>query len=239
MEPLKGEEKALVHSFLNTLEDYLRDGYRMPHPRVNFHEEGNGSAATQNATDSLDAIAQEVHGCSSCILASTRNNAVSGEGNSQPLVLVVGEGPGAEEDRTGRPFVGPAGQLLDRMLAAIGLSRQTNCFIANVVKCRPPNNRDPAPEEITACAPFLKRQLALLRPLVILTVGRVPTQALLHTTEGIGRLRGRFFDYQGYPLFPTYHPSALLRDPSLKRPAWEDLKVLKAKLDELMGSQSL
>jgi DNA polymerase len=228
MEPIRGEEKALVLDFLNIAEDYLRDGYRMPHPRVDIHE----------TEDSLDTIAQEVHSCASCILASTRNNAVAGEGHPQPLVLVVGEGPGSEEDKTGRPFVGPAGQLLDRMLAAIDLSRQTNCFIANVVKCRPPNNRDPAPEEITACAPFLARQLKILRPLVILTVGRVPTQALLHTTEGIGRLRGRFFEYQGYPLFPTNHPSAQLRDPSLKRPAWEDLKILRAKLDELMESQS-
>jgi DNA polymerase len=117
------------------------------------------------------------------------------------------------------------------MLGAINLDRKTNCFIANVVKCRPPNNRDPEQDEIAACAPFLQRQLALLKPRAILTVGRVPTQALLGTTEGISRLRGRFFEYQGIPLLPTYHPSALLRDEGLKRPAWEDLKQLRAFLN--------
>jgi DNA polymerase len=148
-------------------------------------------------------------------------------------VVVIGEGPGADEDSTGRPFVGRAGQLLDKMLGAINLDRNTNCFIANVVKCRPPNNRDPESDEIAACGPFLQRQLALLKPRAILTVGRVPTQALLGTADGISRLRGRFFEFQGIPLLPTYHPSALLRDESLKRPAWEDLKQLRAFLNSL------
>jgi DNA polymerase len=132
--------------------------------------------------------------------------------------------------------VGKAGRLLDDMLASrgqIGLYRDKNCFIANVVKCRPPENRDPLPEETAACAPFLTRQIRVLRPLLILSVGRIPTQTLLNTGEGIGRLRGRFYDYEGIPLLPTYHPSALLRNEELKRPAWEDLKTLRAKLVEL------
>jgi DNA polymerase len=163
--------------------------------------------------------------------------------------MVIGEGPGADEDATGRPFVGKAGQLLDKMLAAIGLFRERNCFIANVVKCRPPGNRDPRPEEIAGCAPFLARQIRLLKPRLILGAGKVATQTLLDTAEGIGRLRGRFAEYRiprtgtpeagdgetSIPLLPTYHPSALLRDESLKRPAWEDLKMLRAKLSELDG----
>jgi DNA polymerase len=180
--------------------------------------------------DSLDRIAADVASCAACGLAQGRQRAVPGEGVEAPLVLVIGEGPGADEDREGRPFVGAAGQLLDRMLAAIKLSRGGNCFIANTVKCRPPRNRDPLPEETSACASFLTRQIKLLKPRAILCVGRIAVQTLLGTAEGIGRLRGRFFDYQGIPLLPTYHPSALLRDETLKKPAWEDLKLLREKL---------
>ena len=150
-------------------------------------------------------------------------------------VMVIGEGPGADEDRQGRPFVGKAGQLLDKMLEAIQLSRKTNCYITNVVKCRPPQNRDPAPEERSCCAAFLDAQIRLLRPKMILVMGRIAAQHLLQTSDGIGKLRGRFFDYQGIPLMPTYHPSALLRDESLKRPAWEDLKRFRARLHELQA----
>ncbi len=144
--------------------------------------------------------------------------------------MVVGEGPGAEEDKQGMPFVGPAGQLLDKMLASIGLSREKNAFIANVVKCRPPMNRDPAPDEQAACAPYLSRQIAVLRPRYILSAGRISTQALLGVREPVTRLRGRFHDFRGIPLLATYHPSALLRDESLKRPAWEDLKLLRDRM---------
>lgn len=182
--------------------------------------------------DSLAAVAQEAARCRKCRLASGRARAVPGEGAARPLVLVVGEGPGAEEDASGRPFVGPAGQLLDRMLAAIGLSRSENCYIANVVKCRPPMNRDPAPDEQAACIGYLERQVALLRPKAILAAGRVPAQALLGTKEGVGKLRGRVWDYKGLPLVASYHPSALLRNEELKRPAWEDLKLLKSLLPE-------
>jgi DNA polymerase len=147
--------------------------------------------------------------------------------------MVIGEGPGENEDKSGRPFVGEAGQLLDKMLASIGLSREQNCFIANVVKCRPPHNRDPLPVEAAACAPFLAGQIALLQPRVILCAGRVATQNMLKTTNSIKNLRGHFIDCAGIPLFPMYHPSALLHDPSLKRPAWDDLKTLRTRLNEL------
>jgi len=181
---------------------------------------------------SIEAIAETVSRCKNCPLWEGRKHTVSGEGSLTPTVMVIGEGPGAEEDATGRPFVGKAGQLLDKMLSAIDLSRGQNAFIANVVKCRPPNNRDPEQDEAEACAPFLSAQIALLKPRFILAVGRVAAQRLLHTEEGVGKLRGRFFEYQGIPVLVTYHPSALLRNETLKRPAWEDLKLLRVRLDK-------
>jgi DNA polymerase len=163
---------------------------------------------------------------------------VPGEGVEKPLVLVIGEGPGADEDATGRPFVGPAGQLLDKMLAAINLSRDTNAFIANIVKCRPPGNRDPLPEERAACIHFLEGQIEALSPRYILCVGKVAAQTMLQNDWTIGSMRGRFFEYRSpggavFPLTTTYHPSYLLRSPEQKRPAWEDLKKLRAALDSL------
>ena len=191
---------------------------------------------------SMQEIYAAVAQCSACVLGRTRTHPVAGEGPEELSrlinsveVMVIGEGPGADEDRQGRPFVGRAGQLLDKMLEAIQLSRKTNCYITNVVKCRPPQNRDPAPEERSCCAAFLDAQIRLLRPKMILVMGRIAAQHLLQTSDGIGKLRGRFFDYQGIPLMPTYHPSALLRDESLKRPAWEDLKQFRARLHELQA----
>ena len=191
---------------------------------------------------SMQEIYAAVAQCSACVLGQTRTHPVAGEGpeelsrlTNSVEVMVIGEGPGADEDRQGRPFVGRAGQLLDKMLEAIQLSRKTNCYITNVVKCRPPQNRDPAPEERSCCAAFLDAQIRLLRPKMILVMGRIAAQHLLQTSDGIGKLRGRFFDYQGIPLMPTYHPSALLRDESLKRPAWEDLKRFRARLHELQA----
>ena len=176
----------------------------------------------------LAALAEKVAACSRCALGSTRNKAVFGQGPLSPLVLVVGEGPGAEEDRQGLPFVGASGQLLDKMLASIGLSRETNTYIANIVKCRPPQNREPAPDERAACLGYLREQIKILSPKIILCAGRTAAQTLLDTNEGINKLRGRTFDFEGIPLIASFHPSALLRDESLKRPAWEDLKRLRS-----------
>ena len=199
---------------------------------------GSGGTLFRSMQEIYTAVAQ----CSACVLGQTRTHPVAGEGpeelsrlTNSVEVMVIGEGPGADEDRQGRPFVGRAGQLLDKMLEAIQLSRKTNCYITNVVKCRPPQNRDPAPEERSCCAAFLDAQIRLLRPKMILVMGRIAAQHLLRTSDGIGKLRGRFFDYQGIPLMPTYHPSALLRDESLKRPAWEDLKRFRARLHELQA----
>lgn len=182
---------------------------------------------------SIDSVNQKIAACARCPLSQTRKNVVPGEGVPQPLVLVVGEGPGAEEDEQGRPFVGKAGQLLDKMLAAINLSRDKNCYIANIVKCRPPMNRDPAPQESQACRSFLDAQIHVLKPKMILAMGRVALQNLLDTSIGINKMRGQIVDFNGIPFMATFHPSALLRDESLKRPAWEDLKIFKNKLLEI------
>ncbi len=189
------------------------------------------AAAPAGAT--IDSVAQKIVSCGRCPLCKTRKNVVPGEGVSNPYVLVVGEGPGADEDEQGRPFVGRAGQLLDKMLAAINLSRQKNCFIANIVKCRPPMNRDPEPQEAAACRSFLDAQIHVLKPKMILALGRVALQNLLDTSIGINRMRGQIVDFKGIPFMATYHPSALLRDESLKRPAWEDLKAFRQKLIEI------
>ena len=189
--------------------------------------------AAESAASALERVAAAVRACKRCLLSLQRTNAVPGEGAANPLVLVIGEGPGADEDRLARPFVGKSGQLLDKMLFSISLSREKNAYIANIVTCRPPGNRDPMPEEAAACFPFLEEQIEALRPKAILVVGRVAAKALLNSDEGINRLRGRFFDYRGIPLMATYHPSALLRNESLKRPAWEDLKTFRERLREL------
>lgn len=201
-----------------------------------YAEAADTAAAEAASGDSLERVAADVRACAACRLGGLRTNAVPGEGVSRPVVMVIGEGPGADEDASGRPFVGAAGQLLDKMLGLIGLSRESNCYIANVIKCRPPANRDPQPDERAACAGFLARQIQLLRPRFILCMGRVAGNTLLNTDEPVGRLRGRFIDYQAgnssIPLIATYHPSALLRNEELKRPAWEDLKMLRAALSE-------
>ena len=183
---------------------------------------------------SLEEIALAVKNCSSCGLCTTRKNTVSGMGVVHPAVLVIGEGPGADEDATGLPFVGKAGQLLDKMLASISLWRTTNCFIANIVKCRPPANRDPLPEESQACAKYLNAQIALLKPKMILLLGRIALHNLLNTSEGISKVHGKWLSYQGIPVMAIYHPSALLRNESLKAPAWEDLKEFRNRLKQIM-----
>lgn len=184
-------------------------------------------------TATLESVNTKIHSCTKCLLSQKRTNTVPGEGVINPLVMVIGEGPGEEEDLSGRPFVGAAGQLLDKMLAAISLRRDLNCFIANIVKCRPPFNRTPMEDEAAACSGFLQAQIHILKPKMILAMGRCAVQNLLKTSQGINALRGRFFEYNGIPLLGTYHPSALLRDASLKAPAWADLKTFRSRLAEI------
>ena len=167
--------------------------------------------------------------CRRCPLAATRTNVVFGEGDPHAKLMFVGEGPGADEDRQGRPFVGRAGQLLDRMIAAMHLKRE-EVYIANVVKCRPPGNRVPTPEEALRCIGYLERQIAFVRPQVIVLLGATATSFLLKRSEGITKLRGLWLDYRGIPVMPTFHPAFLLRQESAKREAWHDLQQVMAKL---------
>ena len=182
-----------------------------------------------DAVAQWEALRTEILSCTRCLLHKTRTQGVVGVGPQRTDWMVIGEAPGAEEDRRGEPFVGRAGHLLDAMLHAIGLNRGTNVYIANVLKSRPPGNRDPKPEEVAACLPYLMRQIALLQPRLMLAVGRIAAQNLLSTDMPLGRLRGKVhhFGELNTPLIVTYHPAYLLRTPADKRKAWEDLKFAR------------
>jgi uracil-DNA glycosylase len=188
--------------------------------------------------ESMDwpALRDAVAGCQACGLCRTRRQTVFGVGHPQAHWMLVGEAPGEQEDRQGEPFVGRAGQLLDRMLMAVGLTRadappHEQVFIANVIKCRPPGNRNPQPEEVAQCEPFLRRQVALVQPRLILAMGRFAVQSLLKSSEPIGKLRGRVHDFHGVPLVVTYHPAYLLRNPADKALVWDDLCRARALID--------
>ena len=176
--------------------------------------------------DTLEAVAAAVEACRKCALGQTRHNSVPGEGDPHAGFVCVGEAPGATEDETGRPFVGRAGKLLEDILKAIGFGR-ADVFICNVLKCRPPDNRDPEPLEVAGCSPYLHRQLELIRPRVILALGRPAVRALLGTNASLGDLRGKLHRYRGIPLVVTYHPAALLRNPNWKRPTWDDVRLAR------------
>ena len=177
------------------------------------------------------ALREAVAGCRACGLCESRRNTVFGVGPERADWMVVGEAPGENEDREGEPFVGQAGKLLDNMLRSIGLDRRRNVYIANVLKCRPPGNRNPEPHEVAQCEPFLRRQVELLQPRMILAMGRFAVQSLLRTQEPVGRLRGKVHDYQGVPLVVTYHPAYLLRNMPDKAKAWADLCLAADRLD--------
>ncbi len=180
------------------------------------------------ATMDWPTLRAAVAGCQACALCESRKNTVFGVGNPAAEWMIVGEAPGEQEDKQGEPFVGAAGQLLDAMLKAIGLTRSEadaahQVFIANTLKCRPPRNRNPLPEELAQCTPYLQRQIALVQPRVLLAMGRFAIQQLLHTEEPVGRLRGKVHEHQGIPVIVTYHPAYLLRQPTEKAKAWQDL----------------
>jgi DNA polymerase len=186
------------------------------------------------------ALRAAVAGCRACGLCESRRQTVFGIGHERAHCMIVGEAPGAQEDLAGEPFVGPAGQLLDRMLAALGLTRSAadadrQVFIANTLKCRPPSNRNPSAEELAACQPFLERQVALVQPRVILAMGRFAVQSLLGSDEPVGRLRGRVHHWHGVPLIVTYHPAYLLRQPADKARAWDDLCLAASCLEAPPG----
>lgn len=224
LENVNREAKETLYTFLDTSRRYLSGGTAKQCPMPEFSDSVNREAVHRDRRE----IEADISVCTACALAKTGTKTVQGVGPDKPLVMVIGEGPGAEDDSRGE-------LLLEKMLDAIGLSRNTNCYITNIVKCRPPQNRDPLPEEIASCAHFLDEQIDALEPKAILALGRVAAQYLLKTTTGIGQLRGTQYEYRGIPLVATFHPSALLTDETLKRPAWEDLKKFRATIDALIG----
>lgn len=179
--------------------------------------------------DTFENITSDLNNCQRCKLCSTRKNIVISEGNPTAKLMLIGEGPAEQDDIQCRPFVGNAGLLMDKMIEAIGLKRE-EVFICNVIKCRPPENRDPEPDEVQTCAPFVYRQIKLVKPSVILTLGRFAAQTLLKTEEKISHLRGNVFDYEGAKLIPSFHPAYLLRNPDAKKEAWDDLKLVAREL---------
>lgn len=248
---MTGAEKLKIYNLLKTSSDYLY-GFSSPDfpqkapeftddakaaenavPAEAEEKKDGGAGVTQEfakPASTLDNISLKIRECKRCALCQKRIQAVPGMGVQNPLVLVIGEGPGEEEDKQGLPFVGPAGQLLDKMLAAIHLYRNKNCYIANIVKCRPPMNRTPFPSEADACRPFLDAQIAALKPKAILCAGSTAVKNLFHTASGVMALHGKILDFNGIPVVTTWHPSALLRAPENKRPAWEDLKIFRSVL---------
>jgi DNA polymerase len=244
--------RADYWEILNMAEDLIKGGWRRPAasihplpeispgtaevmPEVQGAGQAVGSAAntadTANTVDSMEKIAAEIFQCRKCRLGELRHKPVPGEGPANPKLIIIGEAPGAQEDATGKPFVGRAGQYLDKWLKAIDLDRERDVFIGNIIKCRPPNNRDPFPDETSACMPYQKRQLALMKPKAILTLGRISTHLLTGTVESIGKLHGKEFSFEGIPLIPTYHPSGVLRNPAYRKPVWDDLRTLRRILD--------
>lgn len=186
------------------------------------------------APESLEAVRQSLGDCRRCQLAEGRNHIVFGVGSPTADLMFVGEAPGRDEDLQGEPFVGRAGKLLTKIIESIGLHRE-DVYIANILKCRPPGNRNPEPDEVTTCSPFLFRQIEVIKPLVVVALGAYAARTLLDTEVAISKLRGRFHDYRGTQLMPTYHPSYLLRNPGAKRPVWEDMKLVRNLLKERRG----
>ena len=208
---------------------YLSELTSIGAPRVAAATDGSDESSASG--ESLEAIRAFIGDCQRCELSKGRKNIVFGQGNPKAALMFVGEAPGADEDEQGLAFIGRAGQLLTKIIEAIGLTRD-DVFIANVIKCRPPQNRNPEPAEITACQPFLERQIEALRPRVLVGLGKFGGQWLLKTAEPISKIRGRFGDYKGIKVMPTYHPAFLLRNPAAKKEVWEDMKAVRAMLSE-------
>lgn len=202
-------------------------------PPWRLREAATGQPAAPSAGYTWDALADTVAHCTACKLHLTRTQGVLGVGDRNADWLIIGEAPGADEDRIGEPFVGQAGKLLDAMLASIGLTRGDNVYITNVLKSRPPGNRNPEPDEVAACRPYLLAQIELIQPKLILALGRFAAQSLLDTDEAIGRLRGRLHRFQNVPLVVTYHPAYLLRNLPDKARAWEDLCLARRTMRSL------
>lgn len=187
-------------------------------------------------SETLDELNSKINICMKCGLGKLRTNFVFGVGNPKADIVVIGEAPGADEDAQGEPFVGRAGQLLNKILEATGFARE-EVYILNILKCRPPGNRNPAPDEVELCRPYLEKQLKLINPKLILLLGKVASESLLKTKEPLNKLRGKTHDYKGWKVRVTFHPAALLRNPNWKRPTWEDMQEFKALYEELTGKK--
>ena len=222
----KSEIIKTIDEIGHTLRNLANKGQRgFDCSRSSFEKLAGWGITSGRICETLQDIRLELGDCQRCRLAHDRNHIVFGSGSFKAQLIFVGEGPGFEEDQQGEPFVGPAGQLLSKIIAAIKLNRN-QVYICNVVKCRPPNNRNPQSDEIDTCLPFLERQIEAIRPGFICALGTIAAQTLLNTTEPISKLRGRFHNYHGIKLLPTYHPAYLLRNPDKKRSVWEDMKLL-------------
>jgi DNA polymerase len=209
---------------------WRKDAPPIPGPGLNIVPPAFELGDPFSELTTLDQVAGAVAACTRCPLHRTRTNAVPGEGNPKARLMLIGEGPGETEDRLGRPFVGRAGELLDKLLGAINLPR-ADVYIANIVKSRPPQNRKPLPDEVAACIPFLYRQIAIVRPRVILALGGTAAESLLGVRKSLTELRGKVHRFDGIPLVVTYHPAALLRNPNWKKPTWDDVRIARQLLD--------
>lgn len=187
--------------------------------------------------DDFELLKQEVNQCTKCALSKTRTNVVFGEGSQNAGIMLIGEGPGYYEDQQGRPFVGKSGQLLDKILDVCGFTRKEHVFIGNIVKCRPPNNRDPLPEERESCLPYLYKQIEIIEPKIIILLGATALKGLIDPNAKITKVRGEWLNWNDRLVMPTFHPSALLRNEKLKRPVWEDFKKVVAKYRELINKE--
>ncbi len=227
--------RELVRGLRNYLEEEASSGFEgwpMTSRRKTVDVPASPAKPETSSPLTLADVRAELGDCRRCKLHTKRTQIVFGVGNPQAKLVFVGEGPGRDEDLQGEPFVGQAGKLLTRIIEAIQLTRE-QVYIANIIKCRPPQNRNPEPDEIAACEPFLIKQLEVIQPKLICALGTFAAQTLLHSPEKISVLRGRFHSYRGIPLMPTYHPAFLLRNPNYKRDVWEDVKKVKAEYDRL------
>lgn len=210
---LNTDKISSLHCYLRKSKDFL----------------GTSNRLIPDRTGALTALREEIGDCQRCKLSKQRKNIVFGEGNPKASLMFIGEAPGSEEDIQGRPFVGEAGQILNRLINKMGFKRE-EVYIANIVKCRPPSNRDPEEDEIRTCFPFLKRQIEIISPSIIVSLGRISAWTLLRTKIPITRLRGRFYEYEGIPLMPTFHPAYLLRNPKNKWLVWSDMQQVIERL---------
>jgi DNA polymerase len=210
-------------------EDLYRSKVVPPSPSASQRSRPAANESFPDRAEALSSLCEAVQGCERCELSRSRQKVVFGSGDGSADLMFIGEAPGAQEDRQGLPFVGPAGELLTRIIQAIDLRRE-DVYIANIVKCRPPGNRDPLPDEVASCRGYLEQQIALVQPRVIVALGKVAAQTLLGMDETLGRMRGRWYDVLDVPTRVTYHPAGVLRNSQWRRPVWEDMQVVRDKL---------